>query len=143
MEVAISGDPYLNSTYFIPLSKLLKQNIFNNNDIYISDIEFLKFNTDELYICIVGNTNYNDKDTLDCRIYGKKYSIIVGEAVIYESTLGEGNIYPVNNIPFNLLKYHKLTIVIHDVDITDYDPKICIKCHHIKSQKNTIQLKMK
>jgi len=85
-------------------------------------------------VCIINRNNTNVKDPLDCLMFGKKYSLIMDEqSTIYESIIDEGTIFPVNHIPFDLLKYNKLSIVIRDVNITSCSSDICLKFHHIKS----------
>lgn len=137
MEVDLSGEPYLNSTYYVPLKKHLKENIFGNGkDIYITGLEIFKLNTSELYISIIDKPFNDKKSSMDCCLLGKKYSIIVHGSNIYDSTFHEGNLFPVNNIPFHLMEHHELSIVIREVNIpSSYYGSLFLKFHHIQSTK--------
>lgn len=110
------------------LCDLKEPNINKGFDIIIDSPE-LKDNIWEMTL----NTTYSTSGQLykiDNILYGNKYSVIIGESLIYDNILSEKNIFP-TNIPLHLVTYHNLLLVIHDIDdsgsLENYTLNIIIK----------------
>jgi hypothetical protein len=96
----------------------LYKGINGQYNLIIYDHPFCKKNTKSFHI----TDTLNKKNNV---LHGKKYCICVGSGLLYEGVLSHDNIFPVNDIPFGMLIYHCVMIIVYDVPyMTNYQFKI-------------------
>lgn len=93
-------------------------NLLNINRIIIDSADdfrslFLNKNIESLYF-FLDDKNKNDANQY---ILNKKYVILLNGIIIYTGIISYANIFPVEDIPLYLLTYHKIKIVIFDVEV--------------------------
>lgn len=116
----------------------IRRNIFGHRNIIIKINDYDK---------IVKTTKimfYNEDGTKNNFVMGKKYDIFIRSNKIYEGIMSENNIYPIENIPFNLLLGNTIIVIIYDAymygDVINKNIKIKIVNDLIENDKyfNTI-----
>lgn len=67
---------------------------------------------------------------------GLKYSVVMGDICIYQSILTKENIFPITNVPFNLVHNTEILLYIHNINV---DPdKYFIQLEHHESSPEHI-----
>jgi len=104
---------YLNTpseTLTLKASYICKKNIYGKYDLVIMGC--FNCNIHETYISLDPVGEFNGS------LAGRRYGIYYNDTELYTSILGTGNIFPVKNIPFHLVTYGNLYVVIYNVQKT-------------------------